>query len=137
MEQHCKNKEKSRQATKKNLEDTIDEANQIISLLNESALNSEDKRQEACHTAKKRINSIIDSKHFRICIDGKTKDSLHRYLDKHPKKLQQLLSSHIETTTGTSTALSSLVTNSERSAVDFYFCKYDHPYLKILWKESL
>ena len=130
VELHCKNKEKSKQATKKDLEDAIDEANCTFSVLNESALKSEDQQQAAYHAVKTRIDRILDSKHFGICIDGKTKDSLHRYLDKHPEKLQKLFSSHIKTTAGASTALSNLVKKSAQSAVDYYFQKDDHLYLK-------
>ena len=43
VEQHSKNREKLKQDFKKNLEDAIDKANSLVSKLNESALNSEDK----------------------------------------------------------------------------------------------
>ena len=132
VEQHCKKKEKSKQATKKDMENTIDEAQHTISVLNELALNSEDQRQEAYHAAKTRMDSIVEVKHFGIYIDKKAKDSLHRYLDKHPEKLQALSYSQIKKTAGTSTALSKLVQNLARKEVDHYFWEDDHPYLKNL-----
>ena len=132
MEQLCKNREKSKQATKKDLENTIDDVNCTIAALNESALNSTDQQQAACLAAEIRLDSIVDSKDFKIAMDKKSKDSLHKYLDNHPDKLQELMSAHIETTKETSTILTTLITNLARREVDLYFQEDDHPYLRNL-----
>ena len=132
VEQHCKNREKSIQATKKDLENAIDDANRTIAALNKSALNSEDQQQAACLAVEIRLNSIVDSKDFGICIDKKAEDSLHRYLDKHPDKSQELMSTHFETTAGTSIALSTLIKNLAPREVDYYFQEDDHSYLRNL-----
>ena len=60
VKQHCKNKEKEKQDTKKDLEDAIDEANCLISVLNESALNSKIKlKRHVTQPRKESITSLI------------------------------------------------------------------------------
>ena len=123
-------KKEAAKDTEAELVGAIDEANNAIEKLNASAHLSKVRRLQANHETERRISNFLESNQLRMAVDEQTEAGINDYLNKHPERLNFLLSQHIANTAGKNDAIKTLVEDTAQKAVDHYFRKDDNTYLK-------